>query len=579
MTRNRLIPTVTTLAFAASLASAAAREIDFNKHVKPILEAACVSCHNEKKAKGELLLDTWEGLMSGGENGPCVVPGKPEQSTLYTFSVMDPDEDEVMPPKEADRLSKDQMLVLKEWIEQGAKWPKGVTLKQVRRPRFVKDIQPIFEFHCVSCHSDHDPKGDYDMSSLEAALHTGENSPNLVAFDAKGSYLYTSMTLDKDDDDVMPPAKKDGPLPKEEVDLIRLWVEQGAEWPEGIKLTARKKEADSSADSLDLVKAIHARILKNQKAKTEADMKAYSSQIPDSVVKFDMLPIKGGEFVMGSPDGEAGRNADEGPQHKVKISPFWMGKYEVTWNEFELFMYPADAETNTAGADPIVVAAKKQVHACSRPTKPYVEMSFGMGKDNFPAISMTQHAALKYCQWLSAKTGHFYRLPTEAEWEYACRAGTTTAYHFGDDVSKLGEYAWYEANSDWKYQQIGKKKPNPWGLYDMHGNVAEWVLDQYAKDYYGTLNGTAADPLNKPAKLYPRPARGGSWDHDPEFLRSSSRAIQSNADWKTQDPQLPKSIWYHTDAQFLGMRIIRPLEVPSAEEMFEYWSMGRGDGE
>ena len=110
-------------------------------------------------------------------------------------------------------------------------------------------------------------------------------------------------------------------------------------------------------------------------------------------------------------------------------------------------------------------------------------MSFGMGKENFPAISMTHYAAVKYCKWLTAKTGHFYRLATEAEWEYACRAGSNTRYSFGDDESKLGDYAWYYGNSDSKYQQVGKKKPNPWGLYDMHGNVAEWVLDAYVTDY------------------------------------------------------------------------------------------------
>ncbi len=578
MTRNRLILTLTSLAYGASLSAASARDIDFNKHVKPVLEAACVSCHNVKKAKGELLLDTKEGLQSGGENGPSVVPGNAEKSLLYELSALDPDDDDVMPPKASDHLSKDQLKVLKEWIEQGAKWPNGVELKQVRRPRFVKDIQPIFEFNCVACHRDGEEDGGFNMTTREQAMKSGDNGPNLIPFDAEGSYVHESMTLDADDDSLMPPAKKGGPLSKEEIDLVRLWIEQGAEWPEGITLSPKKKAVDESADSLELVKAIRERILKNQKAKAEGDMKPYANQIPDSVVNYHMVPIKGGEFVMGSPNSEAGRNEDEGPQHKVKISPFWMGKHEVTWNEFELFMYPADAETNMASSDPIIVAAKKQVVACSRPTKPYVEMSFGMGKDDFPAISMTQHSARKYTQWLSAKTGHFYRLPTEAEWEYACRAGTTTAYHFGDDVSKLGEYAWYEANSDWKYQQVGKKKPNQWGLHDMHGNIAEWVLDQYSKDYYGTLKGTAANPINTPVELYPRPARGGSWDHNPEFLRSAAR-MPSHPDWKIQDPQLPKSIWYHTDAQFLGMRIVRPLEVPSAEEMFEYWSAGRGNGE
>ena len=152
--------------------------------------------------------------------------------------------------------------------------------------------------------------------------------------------------------------------------------------------------------------------------------------------------------------------------------PFWMQAHEVTWDEYRLFMFA------TQGGE---IAHKDElVDAVSRPTKPYVEMSFGMGIDGFPAISMTQHAANKYAEWLSARTGEFYRLPTEAEWEYACRAGTTTEFHFGDDASQLGDYAWYAANSEGKYQKVGTKKPNAWGLYDMLGNVMEWTLDQYA---------------------------------------------------------------------------------------------------
>ena len=209
------------------------------------------------------------------------------------------------------------------------------------------------------------------------------------------------------------------------------------------------------------------------------------------------------------------------------------------------------------------------------PTKPYVEMSYGMGRDGYPAISMTQYAARKYTQWLSARTGRFYRLPTEAEWEYACRAGAQTAYHFGDDSKQLGEYAWHEGNSDFKYQKVGTKKPNPWGLYDMHGNVAEWCLDQYASDYYSKFaDAVGVNPLNRPVEVYPRVVRGGSWDDTPDQLRASARRA-SDPDWKIQDPQIPRSSWLHTDAPFLGLRVVRPVKLPSLEEMTRYWTGGK----
>src|SRR5438093_2015939 len=244
-----------------------------------------------------------------------------------------------------------------------------------------------------------------------------------------------------------------------------------------------------------------------------------------------MEHIPGQNFAMSRPENEPRRKPDESPQHKVKISPFWMGQCEVTWNEFELFMFPNEERKfkETIKTDPQVDMVSDAV---ARPTKPYVEMSFGMGRDGYPAISMTQHAANKYCQWLSAKTGQFYRLPTEAEWEYACRAGTTTAYFFGDDASKLEEFAWFDKNSDFKYHKVGSRKPNPWGLYDMHGNVAEWCLDQYDPDFY--LQGkdkVSENPWNKATKPYPHVVRGGAWDDTygtADQLRSTARQ-KSNA--------------------------------------------------
>jgi formylglycine-generating enzyme required for sulfatase activity len=165
-------------------------------------------------------------------------------------------------------------------------------------------------------------------------------------------------------------------------------------------------------------------------------------------------------------------------------------------------------------------------------------------------------------------------LPTEAEWEYACRAGTKTAYSFGDDPEKLDEHAWYFDNGDDTYHKVGLKKPNAWGLFDMHGNVAEWVLDQHVPDFYAQFMGTIAEkPLALPLKEYPHVARGGSWDQDPEELRSAAR-LSSTKDWKQQDPQIPQSIWYLTDAQHVGFRIVRPLEEPSEEEKKELWDAG-----
>lgn len=322
------------------------------------------------------------------------------------------------------------------------------------------------------------------------------------------------------------------------------------------------------------VPAIHDRIVTNLTEKTAADMKAYTNFIPGTDVTYTMTPIPGGEFLMGSADGEANRKADEGPQHKVKLDPFWMGTYEVTWDQYLLFMYPDD-EKKLRETKPTDAAVDQVSDAVTRPSKPYADMSNGFGKSGYPAIAMTQHAANKFCHWLSAKTGHFYRLPTEAEWEYASRAGTTTAYSFGDDASKLGDYGWFFDNSNSKTQKVGKKKPNPWGLHDMHGNAAEWVLDQYDENYYKTLAdaGIATNPWNKAKQPYPHSARGGHWDDDAPLLRSGARR-GSDRSWKMTDPQLPKGKWYVTDAWFIGFRVVRPLTVPSAEEMTKYWISG-----
>ncbi|MBL8840662.1 MAG: formylglycine-generating enzyme family protein [Planctomycetes bacterium] len=305
-----------------------------------------------------------------------------------------------------------------------------------------------------------------------------------------------------------------------------------------------------------------------------AAMKPYRETIPGSSVGFDLVPIPAGTFVMGSPESEADRKGDEGPAHAVALEPFWIGRCEVTWDEYLQFMSKLDLQARGGGA------AKQPgddwADAVSRPTPPYVPMDFGYGISGNPAICMTQFAARHYTKWLSMKTGRWFRLPTEAEWEYCCRAGTTTAFSFGDDPKQLGEYAWFFDNSDAKPQPVGKKKPNPWGLFDMHGNVAEWTLDAFDAGWYAKSaieGGAAAGPVNWPSAEYPIVARGGSWDDDADRLRSAARRA-SNKSWKVQDPQLPKSIWYFTDARFVGFRVVRPLRDPTPQELEKWWEPG-----
>lgn len=300
------------------------------------------------------------------------------------------------------------------------------------------------------------------------------------------------------------------------------------------------------------------------------DFSSYEQPIPDTDVSIEMVPVEGGVFLMGSPADETGREADEGPQRNVKVDSFWMGKYEISWKQYDLFV-KEEVEQLADRSLPSGAEVNIPTDAVSLPTPPYIDMSFGMGRDGYPAINMTQYAAIMYAKWLTAKTGHFYRLPTEAEWEYACRAGSNTAYHFGDDPEQLDKYGWHAGNSDRSYNKIGVKQPNPLGLYDMHGNVAEWTMDQYHEDYFERLEGDPADnPWFKPQTLYPRSVRGGSWRDDPDQLRCAARR-GSIARWKQRDPQLPRSLWWLTDAPFVGFRLVRPKTPPPPDEIEQYW--------
>lgn len=280
----------------------------------------------------------------------------------------------------------------------------------------------------------------------------------------------------------------------------------------------------------------------------------YDQNIPGSSVSFSMVPIQAGQFMMGSPATEAGRKPTEGPAKKIRLDPFWMGAKEVTYDEFLLFF---NDENTPRDSD---------LDAVTRPTPQYIDLSWGMGKQGgFPVNSMSQYTAMMYCRWLYKKTGIFYRLPTEAEWEYACRAGSTSAYYFGDDAKQLKDYAWFADNSNKKYQKTGQKKPNAWGLYDMLGNVSEWTVDQFREDYFTAIGDTAFNPTIAPTVTYPRAVRGGGYSDKPDALRCANRQA-SDATWNKRDPQMPKSKWWLTDAMAVGFRIVRPVQAPAAEE-------------
>ena len=294
--------------------------------------------------------------------------------------------------------------------------------------------------------------------------------------------------------------------------------------------------------------------------KEEEAMKPYTETIPGTEASFEMVPIPAGTFTMGSPAGEEGHSEDEGPQHRVTIHAFWMEKYETTWNEYDVFAFSHDRMSDQKPTP--TNADDKLADAVTRPTPPYSDPTFDFGREGHPAISMSHHAAMEYTRWLSAKTGHEYRLPTEAEWEYACRAGSATAFYYGADPKQLGDYAWFLDNSDARPHEGGKKKPNAWGLYDMLGNVGEWVLDEYDKDFYQHFKSgeLLVEPVMLPTKKkYPNIVRGGSWDDEAKRVRCAARQA-SSPDWNFQDPQRPQSIWWLTDGTFVGFRVVRPVE-------------------
>ena len=302
-------------------------------------------------------------------------------------------------------------------------------------------------------------------------------------------------------------------------------------------------------------------VLGQDKIVSDSSFTAYDEVLAGKDKLITMVPVAGGLFNMGSPENEAGRRKDEGPVHAVRLSDFWISTMEIPWDVYELFVYrKSDKPSENRGEVTL------EIDGVSGATMPYVNYN----KPGFPAINITQYAASQFCKWLTAKTGYYYRLPTEAEWEYACRANSKGTFSFGPARKSIASYAWYKENSDGKLHKGGMKEPNALGLYDMHGNVAEWVIDWYDRNGYPYHTDMVTDPLQLGEELYPRVVRGGSYKDKPARLRSAARGY-SKRSWKKRDPQSPKSLWWHTDAIHIGFRIVRPRNLPNQSDLTKYW--------
>ena len=247
----------------------------------------------------------------------------------------------------------------------------------------------------------------------------------------------------------------------------------------------------------------------------DGEFKAYTETVPNALVKFEMLPIPEGSIDMPDPK-------NPGQTTSVKVKRLWMSKTEVLWDLYDIYAFRLDL-TDEQKAN--------NVDAESRPSKPYGAPDRGFGHQGYPALSMHLDAAEYFCKWLSAKTGKKYRLPTEAEWEYACRAGGPPKKLEGSDLEAV---AWFWDNADDKTHPAGQLKPNAWGFYDMLGNAAEWVIMPDGK----------------------KAVAGGSFRDKADKVHCGARDFYT-PDWQAQDAHTPKSRWWLSDGPHVGLRLVR----------------------
>ena len=305
------------------------------------------------------------------------------------------------------------------------------------------------------------------------------------------------------------------------------------------------------------------------------EFKNFTEQIPRSSITFEMIAIPGGTFNMGSPDNEPLRKPDEGPVHKVTLSPFFMSEVEVTWDMYWEFFYKTHSEGRTPPEVIMDNNSRPDVDAISGPTSPYGAADQGWGSGSRPAITMTHYMAETFCQWLSLITGKKYRLPTEAEWEYAARGGTETPYFFEGnpkDFSNKGfwrkfkkpstagisSYVIYVNNSKNRTQEPGEVEANPFGLKNMLGNVMEFCADKYDPNAYKKAGENSVNPLVTEGEEYV--VRGGYYNSDAADVRSAARGYTKQTEWLKTDPQQPKSISWYSDIKGIGFRIVCEVE-------------------
>lgn len=296
----------------------------------------------------------------------------------------------------------------------------------------------------------------------------------------------------------------------------------------------------------------------------------FTEQIPGTTVSFEMKAIEGGQFKMGSPAEEPYRRPDEGPVREVEVSRFWMAEVEVTWNEYLAFFNATGSQgRREAEAD----TSNEEVDGISGATPPWGAPDQGWGMGTRPAITMTHYAAETYCRWLSSVTGKKYRLPTEAEWEYAARGGTSGPYFFegspkdferdgllnklfGPDTAIINTFVIYQENSPYRTQPPLLVDSNPFGLKNMLGNVAEFCLDYYDPQVYGKYpKGVVKNPRG-PREGLEHVVRGGSFKNTAKDLRVARRDFTRTKEWLETDPQIPKSIWWYSDCNHVGFRVV-----------------------